>query len=99
MAKFPIAPRYSKMLCVANQEDCLEFAIAVVSALTVRELFVDNISAVEDPGEREELKKKRQKITQLRRTWAGQGEARKLGDLMVLLRAVRTTLRLHTYSC
>ena len=99
MAKFPIAPRYSKMLCVANQEDCLEFAIAVVSALTVRELFVDNISAVEDPGEREELKKKRQKITQLRRTWAGQGEARQLGDLMVLLRAVRTTLRLYTYNC
>ena len=88
MAKFPVAPRYAKMLCLTHQGDCLEFVIALVSALTVREIFVNDINTTQDSADKEETKKRRQKITQLRRKWAGEGEGQKLGDLMVYLRAV-----------
>ena len=35
MAQFPIAPRYAKMLCIANQNGCLPYMIAIASALSV----------------------------------------------------------------
>lgn len=80
--------RYAKMLCLGHQENCMEFVIALVSALTVREIFQDGVNQSGFCGDKEEMKKMRMQITQLRRTWAGQGEAQKLGDLMVFLRAV-----------
>lgn len=39
MASFPVAPRYAKMLALGKQQDCLSYVIAVVAAMTVRELF------------------------------------------------------------
>lgn len=39
MATFPVAPRYAKMLALSRQHDCLPYAITIVSAMTVRELF------------------------------------------------------------
>lgn len=39
MASFPVAPRYAKMLALGKQQDCLPYVIAVVAAMTVRELF------------------------------------------------------------
>lgn len=88
MSNFPVSPRYGKMLCLGHQKNCLEYVIAIVSALTVNEIFIDDIKGAGFTGDKEELKKKVAKITQLRRSWAGYGEAQKLGDLMVLLRAV-----------
>ena len=84
MAKFPVSPRYSKMLCLGHQEKCMEYVIAVVSALTVKEIFADE----NDRETGQITKEDRRKISRLRRTWAGQGDAQKLGDAMVLLRAV-----------
>ena len=84
MAKFPVSPRYAKMLCLGHQENCMEYVIAIVSALTVKEIFADD-----NDGEAGQITKEdRRKISRLRRTWAGQGDAQKLGDAMVLLRAV-----------
>ena len=40
MAEIPVAPRYSKMLCIADQDGCLPYAITVVAALSTREVFV-----------------------------------------------------------
>jgi len=40
MAGFPLAPRYAKMLSIAEQHGCLPYVIALVSALSVREVFV-----------------------------------------------------------
>lgn len=88
MSSFPVSPRYAKMLCLGHQQNCLEYVIAIVSALTVNEIFIDDIKAAGFSGDKEEFKKRVAKITQLRRSWAGVGEAQKLGDLMVLLRAV-----------
>jgi len=84
MAKFPVSPRYAKMLCLGHQENCMEYVIAVVSALTVKEIFADE----NDRETGQITKEDRRKISRLRRTWAGQGDAQKLGDAMVLLRAV-----------
>lgn len=41
MASFPVAPRYAKMLALGRQQECLPYVIAVVAAMTVRELFED----------------------------------------------------------
>ena len=84
MAKFPVSPRYAKMLCLGHQENCMEYVIAIVSALTVKEIFADD----NDKETTQVTKEDRRKISRLRRTWAGQGDAQKLGDAMVLLRAV-----------
>ena len=84
MAKFPVSPRYAKMLCLGHQENCMEYVIAIVSALTVKEIFADD----NDKEAGQVTKEERRKISRLRRSWAGQGDAQKLGDAMVLLRAV-----------
>lgn len=39
MATFPVAPRYAKMLALSQQHGCLPYAITIVAAMTVRELF------------------------------------------------------------
>lgn len=39
MATFPVAPRCAKMLALSRQHGCLPYAIAIVAAMTVRELF------------------------------------------------------------
>lgn len=39
MATFPVAPRYAKMLALSQQHGCLPYAITLVAAMTVRELF------------------------------------------------------------
>lgn len=41
MASFPVAPRYAKMLALSKQQDCLPYVIAMVAAMTVREIFED----------------------------------------------------------
>lgn len=41
MALFPLSPRYSKILIVGNQLDCLAYVIAIVSALSVGDPFLD----------------------------------------------------------
>lgn len=84
MAKFPLAPRYAKMLCLGHQENCMEYVIAIVSAFTVKEIFSDE--NVRDTGQ--VTKEERRKLSRLRRAWAGQGDPKKLGDAMLLLRAV-----------
>lgn len=41
MAVFPLSPRYAKVLIVGNQLDCLPYVIAIVSALSVGDPFLD----------------------------------------------------------
>ncbi|EFA81717.1 DEAD/DEAH box helicase [Heterostelium album PN500] len=40
MSTFPLAPRFSKMLLLGRQHNCLQFIIAIVSILTVKNPFV-----------------------------------------------------------
>lgn len=82
MTKFPVSPRFAKMLCLAHQNQCLQYVIVMVAALTVSELFSQSVE------EGTEKKERQSKVTQLRRTWAGEGVSKLLGDYMVMLRAI-----------
>uniref|UniRef100_A0A8C3T720 DEAH-box helicase 37 n=1 Tax=Chelydra serpentina TaxID=8475 RepID=A0A8C3T720_CHESE len=88
MASFPVAPRYAKMLALSKQHDCLPYAVTIVSAMTVRELFEEFERPAVSEEETETLKGKKARVLQMRRIWAGQGPFQKLGDLMVMLGAV-----------
>lgn len=88
MASFPVAPRYAKMLALGQQQDCLSYIIAVVAAMTVREIFEDLNRPAGSDAESQKLNQRRARLTQMRRLWAGQGAALLLGDLMVMLGAV-----------
>lgn len=90
MASFPVAPRYAKMLALGKQQDCLSYIIAVVAAMTVREIFEDleRPAGSEGESESQKLTQRRARLTQMKRLWAGQGGALLLGDLMVMLGAV-----------
>ncbi|RVE67907.1 hypothetical protein OJAV_G00086520 [Oryzias javanicus] len=88
MASFPVSPRYAKMLSLGKQQDCLPYVIAVVAAMTVRELFEDLDRPAGSEDESSKLVQRRARLTQMRRLWAGQGASLLLGDLMVMLGAV-----------
>uniref|UniRef100_A0A8C4M2Z9 DEAH-box helicase 37 n=1 Tax=Equus asinus asinus TaxID=83772 RepID=A0A8C4M2Z9_EQUAS len=88
MATFPVAPRYAKMLALSRQHGCLPYAITIVAALTVRELFEELDRPAASDEELAILKGRRARVAQMKRIWAGQGASLKLGDLMVLLGAV-----------
>uniref|UniRef100_A0A8C7GWP7 RNA helicase n=1 Tax=Oncorhynchus kisutch TaxID=8019 RepID=A0A8C7GWP7_ONCKI len=88
MASFPVSPRYAKMLALGKQQDCLPYVIAVVAAMTVREIFEDLDRPAGSEDESSKLAQRRARLAQMRRLWAGQGASLLLGDLMVLLGAV-----------
>ncbi|KFV94853.1 putative ATP-dependent RNA helicase DHX37, partial [Eurypyga helias] len=88
MATFPVAPRYAKMLALSRQHDCLPYAVTIVSAMTVRELFEEFDRPAASEEETAKLKGKRTRLLQMQKLWAGQGPMQKLGDLMVMLGAV-----------
>ncbi|XP_070256067.1 probable ATP-dependent RNA helicase DHX37 [Myotis yumanensis] len=88
MATFPVAPRYAKMLALSQPDGCLPYAITIVAAMTVRELFEELDRPAASDDELAALKGKRARVAQMKRAWAGRGASLKLGDLMVLLGAV-----------
>ncbi|XP_036132601.1 probable ATP-dependent RNA helicase DHX37 [Molossus molossus] len=88
MATFPVAPRFAKMLALSRQHGCLPYAITIVAAMTVRELFEELDRPAASDQELAVLRGKRARVAQMKRRWAGQGASLKLGDLMVLLGAV-----------
>ena len=66
MAQFPVAPRYAKMLALGAQRGCLPYVIALVSALSVREVFEGGVA-----GQGEDERKKNEMAEKTRRSWAG----------------------------
>ncbi|KAI5957492.1 ECM16 [Candida theae] len=40
MSLFPLSPRFAKILIIGNQQNCLEYIIAIVSALSVGDPFI-----------------------------------------------------------
>ncbi|XP_036382835.1 probable ATP-dependent RNA helicase DHX37 [Megalops cyprinoides] len=88
MASFPVAPRFAKMLALGKQQDCLPYVITVVAAMTVREIFEELDRPAGSEEENSKLAKRRARLAQMRRLWAGQGASLQLGDLMVMLGAV-----------
>lgn len=64
MSAFPVSPRFAKMLCLSHQYNLLEYTVAVVAALSVQEFLMASDN---------------QKTKAIWRSWAGKGNALKLG--------------------
>ncbi|ORX57538.1 P-loop containing nucleoside triphosphate hydrolase protein [Hesseltinella vesiculosa] len=55
MSLFPITPRFAKMLTVGQQHECLAYVIAIVSALSVGDPFIQDYHLDENrPGDEED---------------------------------------------
>lgn len=85
ISKFPVLPRFGKMLALSHQQDLLPYTICMVAALSVQEVLLETPIIVTNI---EEAKKLRQKWLVLRRHWAGFAHSLLLGDPLVLLKAV-----------
>ncbi|EYC00029.1 hypothetical protein Y032_0118g734 [Ancylostoma ceylanicum] len=86
LSVFPLAPAYAKVIAMANQHDLMPYAILLIAALSVREPMVP-ISSIRGETD-EETKEKMTEVLKMRRGWCGKGPGRRLGDLLVLMRAV-----------
>ncbi|CAG9854793.1 unnamed protein product [Phyllotreta striolata] len=93
ISKFPVLPRYGKMLALSHQQDLLPYTICMIAALSVQEVLLEvpigQISL-------EERKETRQRWFSTRLQWAGRGNSLLLGDNMVLLRAVGAAEYAHS---
>jgi len=86
MASFPVNPRYSKMLTLANQHNLLPYVISMISGLSVQELFIEGGEVtIKGPVDETETKVK---CAQLRQSWIGHGNSLQLGDIMMILVAL-----------
>lgn len=84
MSVFPINPRYSKMLVIAQENpELLPYVIALVAALSVNEVLTNGQVKIEKDNQQTMIN-----LDDIRRQWIGQGEALLLGDMMVLLKAI-----------
>lgn len=70
MSHFPISPRYSKMLAYSYKE-LLPYVIAVISGLTVQELFLNCSLPVNEDGSVGKFKKQGNSWANLRKKWSG----------------------------
>ncbi|KAK7086027.1 ATP-dependent RNA helicase dhx37 [Halocaridina rubra] len=83
MAAFPLAPRYGKMLALSHQHSLLPYTVAIVAALTIPEVLLET-----PVGLQQSVKDTQKQWHNLRLSWAGVGNSRLLGDVMVLLRCI-----------
>ncbi|ETN82418.1 helicase protein, partial [Necator americanus] len=86
LSVFPLAPAYAKVIAMANQHELMPYAILLIAALSVREPMIP-VSSIRGESD-EETKEKMTEVLKLRRGWCGKGPGRRLGDLLVLMRAV-----------
>lgn len=88
ISRFPVAPRFGKMLALSHQQQLLPYTVCLVAALSVQELLMEvGVSEhAEDGDDRNAFA--RNKWQKKRISWAATGNYQLLGDPMVLLRAV-----------
>uniref|UniRef100_A0A915AK36 RNA helicase n=1 Tax=Parascaris univalens TaxID=6257 RepID=A0A915AK36_PARUN len=90
LSMFPLAPKFAKMLVMANQSGLLPYACTLVAVLSVREPLIPIYSLRGETNE--ETQAKMLAALKQRRAWCVQGQARRFGDLAVLLNAVLASL-------
>lgn len=84
ISRFPVAPRFGKMLALSHQQNMLPYTVCLVAALSVQELLLEVSGSRQEQGERADLHKWQHR----RQSWTSTGNFELLGDPMVLLRAV-----------
>ena len=90
MARLPVSPRFSKVLCCAQDEKSLTYLIAMFSGLSVQELLLTDCDHNKNEGDETDQKKTRLKniVRKAREAWSPPGESRLLGDAGLFLRAI-----------
>ncbi|GFQ78141.1 probable ATP-dependent RNA helicase DHX37 [Trichonephila clavata] len=83
MSRFPLSPRYAKMLLLSYKHNCISYIVAIVCALTVPDLFLTTSTTTETEDGEEVVKVVQEGIKKI-----GTGKSVRLGDVMVFLRAV-----------
>ncbi|XP_062138311.1 probable ATP-dependent RNA helicase kurz [Drosophila sulfurigaster albostrigata] len=91
ISRFPVAPRYGKMLALSNQFELLPYTVCLVAALSVQELLVE--TGVQRD---EDVAPASNNFHKMRLSWANHGQYQLLGDPMVLLRAVGAAEYAHS---
>ncbi|XP_067635803.1 probable ATP-dependent RNA helicase kurz [Eurosta solidaginis] len=88
ISRFPVAPRFGKMLALSHQQQLLPYTVCLVAALSVQELLMEvGMSEQAEDGANADASA-RNKWQKKRMSWAATGNYQLLGDPMVLLRAV-----------
>uniref|UniRef100_A0A0A1XCG5 RNA helicase n=1 Tax=Zeugodacus cucurbitae TaxID=28588 RepID=A0A0A1XCG5_ZEUCU len=88
ISRFPVAPRFGKMLALSHQQNLLPYTVCLVAALSVQELLMEvGVSEHTEDGD-DGNSFARNKWQKKRNSWAATGNYQLLGDPMVLLRAV-----------
>ncbi|KAK8058673.1 DEAH-box RNA helicase [Apiospora phragmitis] len=54
MARFPLPPRFARILLVGHLHDCMPYTIAMVAGLSVADIFIPETQAIPAIAEREE---------------------------------------------
>lgn len=93
ISTFPVSPRYGKMLAMAIQEDLLDYAIAIVSLLTIQEIFIypdqADAEAGDEAPEEDAIQMKSnhaERFNSIKKKWLSNGR-QSLGDILLMLRA------------
>lgn len=90
ISTFPVSPRYGKMLAIAIQQDLLDYAIAIVSILTVQEIFIYPDQQDENKDDEEDTIKfkndLKEKLSLMKKKWLTNSTLN-LGDIMLMLKA------------
>ncbi|XP_065364159.1 probable ATP-dependent RNA helicase kurz [Calliphora vicina] len=84
ISRFPVSPRFGKMLALSHQQNLLPYTVCLVAALSVQEVLME----VNFDREKEDAAVTMGKWQKKRQSWASSGNYQLLGDPMVLLRAV-----------
>ncbi|XP_045467046.1 probable ATP-dependent RNA helicase kurz [Harmonia axyridis] len=79
VSKYPLSPRFGKMVALSFQQDIVAYTLILVAALSVPQLLLEGSKEGEA-----------QRWTATRIKWAGSGNSYLLGDNMVLMTSVGT---------
>ncbi|KAM7350528.1 putative ATP-dependent RNA helicase kurz [Cochliomyia hominivorax] len=84
ISRFPVSPRFGKMLALSHQQNLLPYTVCLVAALSVQEVLMEfNFDREQDDAAIAAGKWQKKRLS-----WASTGHYQLLGDPMVLLRAV-----------
>lgn len=88
MSRFPLTPRFAKILIVGNQKGCLPYIIALVSALTVGDPFINEQEIRQGADDDDEDEQKQQQLKKFRKSRALFNKLSSTSDALSLLSAV-----------
>ncbi|ODV85815.1 hypothetical protein CANARDRAFT_232743 [[Candida] arabinofermentans NRRL YB-2248] len=88
MSLFPLSPRFSKMLIIGNQLECLPYVIALVSGLSVGDPFLSEFELEDEEENPKDIEFKRQTLSKYNKSSALFTKLDKSSDAMKLLSVI-----------